>query len=692
MSSAVLQRSRRATAGKRIASLIGQAAEDDDAFWSHKIWSEGGGGFSRGNEDDDDAGSDASGSDDTDGERSYHASDEDSEVAVDTFDSDFDESESESEGDDAEAELLAEERAAKRAAKSGVGLSKKGRGAIRQKRVLGEGWNAGLALNWFPAGDGTLSSALTRNTSAALSIAASQSATTALSTIPTAQVPPLKRKVEAPNEQPVSTDPSALNAAPPTQLKLKFSSQQTSAQAIPSIPSIRPPSSSRKRNFRAGTLTKTITTVQQSEMSLSISKHSDTAKANQKQHKGKRHFTQEEMILEALKETEVENNKWLLGRKRSKEAVQEEIKKNAIEAGGNVVERFNSRRGGYNIISFMDMGRLPHIFTQQAQLPKTHRGSSKRKRSYSDVSRNSDTKKNSIEKCAITGKEARYKDPQTLIGYYDSEAFKELRRRNDAGLLKTKIIRKKNFRNDRTILASTSTTSDIKVMVTQNETPVSPPENEPDNLIINNVNIAMNESLNKRDPRLLPEAALSSSDAQSQFENENAVHSGESTVFTTQTAKKSETVISLNTTATLASNNGSDHTLAVFPSRKSPRTPKPSAKVLDATSSNHLLQSHRAMENKSTHSADRVAQSSSKKVDKGSNAKTLNLSEDILRASSSPREALKKAAELPRSSVDSAPDIKGSIGIGRAIESANEPGARNGNCSDTNISTKEIVA
>eukprot|EP00985_Skeletonema_marinoi_P027796 scaffold23362_cov72-Skeletonema_marinoi.AAC.1 len=65
---AVLERSRRATAGKRMQSLMGKAQEDDDAFWSHSIWSEGGGGFSSGRkrrrgDDDDSSSSSESGSD-----------------------------------------------------------------------------------------------------------------------------------------------------------------------------------------------------------------------------------------------------------------------------------------------------------------------------------------------------------------------------------------------------------------------------------------------------------------------------------------------------------------------------------------------------------------------------------------------------------------------------------------------------
>ncbi|KAL7448143.1 hypothetical protein ACHAWC_000388, partial [Mediolabrus comicus] len=85
---AVLERSRRSTAGKRMSSLVGKAQEDDDTFWSHSIWSEGGGGFSSGSDSD---------SASSDGEGSFRMSDEESAAAEDQFDSDFDESESDDE-------------------------------------------------------------------------------------------------------------------------------------------------------------------------------------------------------------------------------------------------------------------------------------------------------------------------------------------------------------------------------------------------------------------------------------------------------------------------------------------------------------------------------------------------------------------------------------------------------------------
>ncbi|EJK54321.1 hypothetical protein THAOC_26063, partial [Thalassiosira oceanica] len=91
---AVLERSRRSTAGKRMSSLVGKAQEDDDTFWTHSIWSETGGGFSKGGDS----------SSESEGEGSYRISDDDSGAGVDQFDSDFGESETEDEGGESEDE------------------------------------------------------------------------------------------------------------------------------------------------------------------------------------------------------------------------------------------------------------------------------------------------------------------------------------------------------------------------------------------------------------------------------------------------------------------------------------------------------------------------------------------------------------------------------------------------------------
>lgn len=68
---------KRATRGKRMADLVGKAAEDDEAFWGHEIWQDG--------------------SDASDAE-SYSTEEE----KPDVFDSDFNDTEDDDDEDDEE--------------------------------------------------------------------------------------------------------------------------------------------------------------------------------------------------------------------------------------------------------------------------------------------------------------------------------------------------------------------------------------------------------------------------------------------------------------------------------------------------------------------------------------------------------------------------------------------------------------
>lgn len=116
------------------------------------------------------------------------------------------------------------------------------------------------------------------------------------------------------------------------------------------------------------------------------------------------------------------------------------------------------------------------------------------------------------ETCVITGKIARYRDPKTMMGYHDIDAFRELRRRVEAGELKVSsqpakrrkkppvsknngVSVQRNALNSTTAMVespkthfpfpadqptmvaelSSSTASSVKVMVTQGGVPVSPP-------------------------------------------------------------------------------------------------------------------------------------------------------------------------------------------------------------------------
>ena len=135
--SAITGRERRATAGRRMTELVGKAQEEDDAFWGHDTW----------NEEDS-------------GNESFHDSDEDSAMKKDEFDSDFDDSESDNEDEEAAAgaeEEMELQKNEKRQQKKGGGGGayvdvKTGRGkrGTGRKRIMGEGFNAGIVLNLPP--------------------------------------------------------------------------------------------------------------------------------------------------------------------------------------------------------------------------------------------------------------------------------------------------------------------------------------------------------------------------------------------------------------------------------------------------------------------------------------------------------------------------------------------------------------
>eukprot|EP00804_Cyclotella_cryptica_P008919 CCRYP_012028-RA/>CCRYP_012028-RA protein AED:0.32 eAED:0.32 QI:0/0/0/1/1/1/2/0/371 len=363
MSSAVLQRSRRSTAGKRLGTLVGKAQEEDDLFWSHATKS---------NDDDDDEKEGSTGDDDaeeSDGEASYRISDEDSQAAVDQFDSDFNESEESSdEEEDAEAVLREEERREKRNGMS-AGRELMRRKVGKRAKVVGQGLNAGLVLNWFPK-DGAAAAAAGTASSVAVSSSSSATVSAVVDVVPStaealaevtamplvqtrnlAQPTPTSAAAAAagststisPNIQSATSSlivPQPSQIIDSTQSTSPIHSHVTTSQTLPvqttsdSIPSTQqtippiaattittppcPPSPSRKRNLRAGTLFKTIATVQQhQESSQKLLAKQRSSSASQR-NPSKRQYTQEEMILEAVHSTEVENRKWIIGTKTSK--------------------------------------------------------------------------------------------------------------------------------------------------------------------------------------------------------------------------------------------------------------------------------------------------------------------------------------------------------------------------------------
>lgn len=488
---AVLERSRRSTAGKRMQSLMGKAQEDDDAFWSHSIWSEGGGGFSsgrkrrRGDDDDDDTSSSSdSGSDSSDsmsdGEGSFRMSDEESDAAVDQFDSDFDESESEDEEEGGEGaterELIAEEKRRKAAQKKkrqqmafqgkgssgGRELMKKKKGQMTKRGPTGEGWNAGLVLNWpAPSSSVELGRAAVTKPAAIAQPSAPISAPVEVSSVnsslPAQQSPSKPQHAQV--TKPTTSAPKTAQQTSPIATKTR-SKPVAKSTAVP------------QHNLRGGTSKSepkpaAPSKVKQPQRPAVIDKKTTTQKPR---------ISQEELIIEAIKSTEMENAKWLSTRKRVKEeAAHRENAATSKTVTHNPVSRFHSRRGCNNTLTFMDMDHLPDILTRSQPRKtsvtdtSTTIRSPRKRRADSATSQGSTSSSPDIEKeqtkCVITGKVARYRDPKTMLGYYDLDAFKELRRRLDAGELPKKEKKKKVSTKQPAKRKATSTSGDGTSMI-----------------------------------------------------------------------------------------------------------------------------------------------------------------------------------------------------------------------------------
>lgn len=100
---------KRATRGQRMNDLIGEAAEEEEAFWNHDTWAEDG--------------------DDSSGDDSFS----EEEVKPDVFDDDFNDTESSSDEDDSEEENVRSRERQVARAKGGGGKYKEPGGPIRPK-------------------------------------------------------------------------------------------------------------------------------------------------------------------------------------------------------------------------------------------------------------------------------------------------------------------------------------------------------------------------------------------------------------------------------------------------------------------------------------------------------------------------------------------------------------------------------
>lgn len=304
-----MERDRRATAGKRMTKLVGEAQEQDDEFWNHETWQED--------------------------SESYHSSSD--EEQPDVFDSDFDESESDNEeqeieqGAQEERQLQLENRNQKKRSSAYVETARpvsQTKKRIKGKQlVTGEGQNAGIVLN-MPGSSAPLP--------------------------PIRHVPSIE--TELPREEPLKGD-----------VETRPLLSQTSAEATPksgiALRRQRRAAASRHMAIQSVKAPKGTTTTQ--ELGKDLSANEDFAPKKPKA-KPAPHMSQEALLLEAASVTEQENSKWLLARKRHQEDLQEFHKEQAAVGGSRngtaqMVSSYSSKRGQLNLIHFCDMDHLPDI-------------------------------------------------------------------------------------------------------------------------------------------------------------------------------------------------------------------------------------------------------------------------------------------------------------------------------------------
>jgi hypothetical protein len=355
--------------------------EEDDAFWGHDTWGD---------------------EDDASGNESFHDSDEDSAAKKDAFDSDFDDSESDHDeeekaaGRDEEQEVQRQEKQRNNqqrqgnyvdaAAAKGVGGKKRGRGMV--KRLKGDGDNAGIVLN-----------------SPLLPTSSTSSSATAIPTPLLASQQPLQPAL------PTTAQSSSSSSMPPPN---KFARKANDVAVKTTLASTR---ERRSQNIMKR-LRETRSTERSEVGKKSKSSSAATTTTSSKKSK-RRQYAQEELLIEAVHDTEPENQRWILGRKRGQDLADKDkdSMSSLREKKGKVIQKYHSRRGCLITLTFPEMDAVPDILTRQQ--PKLQEASS--------------SSSSEPTLCAITGKPARYRDPQTKLGYSDIAAFKELRRRHQAG-------------------------------------------------------------------------------------------------------------------------------------------------------------------------------------------------------------------------------------------------------------------
>ncbi|CAM9144418.1 unnamed protein product, partial [Pylaiella littoralis] len=193
----------------------------------------------------------------------------------------------------------------------------------------------------------------------------------------------------------------------------------------------RTPHTLTKRTMRASTKNKT-------EKSLEV--REGEAKAREAQLKRstpqlkktlKGHFTQKQLLHEAI-QTEQENMRWILKQRRLEDEAKEDEgrpKQHKILAS-----RYVSRRGCVDTIFFPDAYYLPPVLCQPAAADSEDAPAAAAAGAAGDGGNgnNSGGGRRYDRRCKITGAPALYKDPLTGYSYANAAAFRQIRKRYGA--------------------------------------------------------------------------------------------------------------------------------------------------------------------------------------------------------------------------------------------------------------------
>jgi hypothetical protein len=322
-------RDRRATAGLRMSSLVGQALQDDAAFWAHDTWAEDSESYSE-------------------------------ESVADEFDSDFDSNDSDDDvSDDENAQVAADEDEqidAKRQKRTAAGVYLDSAAAvIRNKKkqkgtsIAGAGFNKGIKLN-VPQPPGHLFQP-NRNQLTS-QVPTPMTATPQQNTSGTGAVVQFPTEITSTQQQQQSTS-------------IKTEPTKSSSPAKPTLSATTRAAAGARRNRRT--------------RAAISNEPSKTTRRHQEQQqrattpKQKQHYSQEQLLLEAATVTEGENAKWLLARKRLQETLDKEYKSTllTVSAGTKLVSSFVSRRGQLNTITFHESVPFLHIKSKPTQTENT---------------------------------------------------------------------------------------------------------------------------------------------------------------------------------------------------------------------------------------------------------------------------------------------------------------------------------